>query len=321
MYKDKKVGICDRYVHRNNRGILIIILISIVCLIYLLLKRKPETSSGEIDHELFMTNVVEQHREHCLNIFKTNNNEIDPNLPRWSKSFEDWFLYNNIFKKDGKDKYQNRTYLDIGGYIPFFDTASAFLDICLGWYGLCIWSPDLVVDKFSESDRSCNTINQECLWKADEKFHGGHDDSFWCKNPNRYIKDILNEYQFIDKFGNKLQLSNDDGDFKEIDFVALKIEGAEFSFLKCWPWDDIKVRVFMVGTIEVYEREIEKIMLANGYILYQILSFEQATPSMIFVKQNHDVINPWTEQSKHNFLPNYECTMIDPEAANDHLYE
>ena len=177
--------------------------------------------------------------------------------------------------------------------------------------GLCIWSPDAAIDKFSGSDRSCNTVNHECIWNADEKFHSGHNDASFCKVVNRYAKDVLTEYGFHDRFGNEYHALKHKLD---IDVVSLKIEGSEPNFIRCWDFQMYPVKVWIISTIDVYIKEVDELMMNNGYLKFEVLSFDRAQPSMIFVRRNASY--PWTEKTKHNFYRNYKCTMVEPEGQN-----
>ena len=328
MYKDKKLGLLDRY-WKNNKVILLIVSGSIICLIYGFFKletvnvslMKNDTNNNNIDYELILNDIDPLYREQCENIFKGIKN-IDPDK-MWSSSFEDWYIYHNFFKEylyhfySNSDninlrdinKNMNGVYLDIGSYQPFYRTNTAFFDVCLGWIGICIWSPDLAINKFDSSDRSCNTINGECLWTADMAFTNGHNDAVHCQQPDRYINDILYEYKFFDRWGNHFQFSKDNK-FK-INLVSLKIEGAEADFLRCWPFHEIDVDIWIISTIVRYVNFVEDFMLSNGYAKFQSLSFERNQPSMIFIKK--DEINPWTNKTRHNFLQKSKCTMIIPQ--------
>merc|ERR1712228_382367 len=173
--------------------------------------------------------------------------------------------------------------------------------MCLGWAGLCIWAPDLAVDLFFPSDRSCNTISRECLWNSDASFHRGHSDDAFCKIVDRYIGDVLNEYEFHDRFGNDFALNEQQF---EIDFVSLRVSGSEKRFLQCWPFETIRPKVWSVHTIEMAQNT-DKLMMANGYLKFDRLAFDSTDTSMIYVRR--DAVYPWTNTTKHHFHAKSKC--------------
>ena len=161
MYKDKKIGIFNQ-ISRQNVILLIILFGAIILLIYGISWSKRslienntnkhiDIHSGhyltEIDYENILKDVKPEYKERCMSILQGKKN-IDPDL-MWSLSFEDWFIYHNFFKHDSyhfhsKSDFDNKltqkksfgVYMDIGDYRPYYQSNSAFFDLCLGWAGI-----------------------------------------------------------------------------------------------------------------------------------------------------------------------------------------
>ena len=160
MYKDKKITIFNQ-IKRQKWTILSFLSVVIVFVWY---TEKLKNSSSVTDNDLYshrgihsghylsdinyeeiLKDVRPEYKERCKFILEGQKN-IDPDL-MWSLSFEDWFIYHNFFKHDAyhfhsnsdfnsKQKESFGVYLDIGDYRPYYQSNSAFFDLCLGWAGI-----------------------------------------------------------------------------------------------------------------------------------------------------------------------------------------
>eukprot|EP01083_Nonionella_stella_P315111 1137199_1 len=329
MYKDKPIGIWQPLL--RNRVALTLFCVTVICLFYVVIRtdymfttnvsHSGDDYALDIDLTPLIDDIPEEYREKCRNILEGQKNMNPRDM--WTKSFVDWYVYHNFFRdelfhfasqSDFEQKRQRKqtfgVYLDLGGLAPMTRTTTAFFDLCLGWAGMCIWSPDAVVDFFSGSDRSCNTISSECLWSPRSEQAFGHNDGSHCSmGTDRYIEDVLMEYVFKDRFGNDYELKEEQF---EIDFVSLRIDGHEADFLRCWPFDRIAVKVFAICTVdsEMKRIQLDDVMLPNGYFKFESLSFEHSKPWLIYVQREAN--EPWTQDTKHHFKGKTECTMVRP---------
>ncbi len=77
----------------------------------------------------------------------------NPGHGSWSQAWQDYYIYNNFFK--GK---REGIYLDIGTYDPWDMSNSAFFELCLDWYGICVESQTDRVP-IIQGERKCKVMN------------------------------------------------------------------------------------------------------------------------------------------------------------------
>jgi len=271
-------------------------------------------------------NVPSQYREFCSSLL-SDKNEIRQNQV-WSQAFQEWYIYHNFFegKIDGM-------YIDIGAHKPLSLSNSAFFDICLQWKGICV-EPSSTSEEFA-SVRSC-TIAKHCAWSEMKKlimiFRSQGDASLIIdeKEQNRIkiekpdrLKDffecnaidgfnLFQLYKPKDRFGNIVDISyknietgieaNVNGNANkqiEIDFISLDVEGAEVEFLKCFPFDKYDVKVWAIE-INKHSVAIDEILLANGFMKYEQLTFFGNPLDGIYVKKPQNVLLPWKTKDTLN---------------------
>jgi len=90
-------------------------------------------------------------------------------------------------------------------------------------------------------------------------------------------------------------------DVKQVDFVSVDIEGAEYEALKCWPFDNIDVSMFIVETNKIDLRFLDMYLLLGGYYKLQLfLNHYRAPPNAgvflddLYVKLPLDFVYPET---------------------------
>lgn len=118
--------------------------------------------------------------------------------------------------------------------------------------------------------------------------------------------DLLNNYKLRNKYYNEIDigfnnnidnnLKNEDGKI-EIDFISLDVEGAEVNFLKCFPFDKYDVKVW---SIEINKNEglIDELMLRNGFMKFEYLSYFNKRLDAIYVKVPIPVKFPFKDQQE-----------------------
>ena len=174
-------------------------------------------NENENESEKIMHMLSAKHRSVCESILNGQQHETDNDLKKQLKTFaptyEDFYIYHHFFSSLSTSSsssllhhhhhhHRHRgVYLEIGNYQPLKESVAAFFDLCLGWKGVCVYSPDAVDGSpFTASPRSCLVVNEHCLWKINPviiRSNGGHDDSQLCTQEwpiSVSIEHILNKY-------------------------------------------------------------------------------------------------------------------------------
>eukprot|EP01084_Bolivina_argentea_P312311 540688_1 len=191
----------------------------------------------------------------------------------WSQARQDFIIYHTFFYgvTDG-------IYVDIGAHDPFYLSNTAFFDHCLGWKGICVEPLEKKKNEFLKY-RSCQ-LAQHCVYSKTINLtmefssfqgvmsqiiseNGENDNVFTCSGISAL--DLLNRY----KSKNKYEVI-DIGINKNIDLISIDIEGAEEEFLKCFPFDQYTVKVWVIETNKKGTQDkIDRILYHYGYIKYK----------------------------------------------------
>lgn len=79
---------------------------------------------------------------------------IQHRLSPWAQYEQDTFIWHNYLRQLGN----NGTYVDVGAYDPLVFSNTAFLDLCLGWQGICIEMNGARKQHFERSARTCKFV-------------------------------------------------------------------------------------------------------------------------------------------------------------------
>ena len=165
----------------------------------------------------------------------------------------------------------------------------------------CVWSSttSLVMIFRSDGDASL-IIDKNEQERIKKEVPDRVKDLFECEAIDG--TDLLNTYKAKNKYDQEIDLSFTDdnidtnGDNKkiEIDLISVDVEGAEVEFLKCFPFDKYDIKIW---TIEINKNEglIDEIMLINGYIKYQYLSYFHSRLDAIYIKNQENIKFPWVD--------------------------
>ena len=243
----------------------------------------------------------------------------------WSQAFQDTYLWRNFFF--GK---LNGVYLDIGAHKPLHLSNTAFFDKCLGWSGICVEPTETSQLFEAEGVRSCR-VARKCVWSESKKlvmiFRSDGDasliideaeqerikrevperakDLFECDATD--ATDLLSAYTARNRHDAEVDLSAGEADGKvvQIDLISLDVEGAEVEFLRCFPFAKYSVKVW---SIEINKNEglIDELMLRNGFMKVEYLSYFQSRLDAIYVQRTRPAELPWTSEEEREKWSKYE---------------
>ena len=126
--------------------------------------------------------------------------------------------------------------------------------------------------------------------------------------------DLLNTYKLRNKYDEEIDIGfnndiddnlvNKDGKI-DIDFISLDVEGAEVEFLKCFPFDKYDVKVW---SIEINKNEglIDELMLRNGFLKFEYLSYFNKRLDAIYLKVQTAVKFPFKDEQERDQWSKYQ---------------
>jgi len=171
-------------------------------------------------------------------------------------------------------------YLDLGAFQPWQCSNTALLDLRYKWTGVCVEPRH----EISFANRNCVVVNRPMSGpKSDQiAWMGGNDDGsqiFGIDHTGShkgYEMRTINGPDLIkcvdtNRRGTKeMNCEGVTGHITVPNFIHLvnmDTEGTEHKLLRSWPWDEIKVAVFIIeneGNTAAHE-EVRQIMLQHGY--------------------------------------------------------
>ena len=134
-----------------------------------------------------------------------------------------------------------------------------FFDKCLGWQGICA-EPQTRYHAGIQSKRGCSLV-PTCVLGQDAKVSTDKDGVMFTVKETTTDED---EGSTVNCVG--IQTLQKQFGFETIDLVSLDIEGMEPSVLKCWPFDTIETRMFVVETDKHHLNTVDLFFHRNGYI-------------------------------------------------------
>ena len=189
---------------------------------------------------------------------------VEDNVTYYSQINQDYIVINNLF-----NKCRNGTFVEFGGCDGVFLSNTYTLEKYFGWNGILI---EPITSYFNElkKNRKCKCV-QELIYSENDK------EIIFGESENRElsgIKDITN-IKFKDEkvFKTKTleRILDENKINKEIHFMSVDVEGAEYDILKVFPFNKYKVYCLTIehGNNKENEEKIKELMLSNGYILYR----------------------------------------------------
>ena len=154
---------------------------------------------------------------------------IQHRLSPWAQYEQDTFIWHNYLRQLGN----NGTYVDVGAYDPLFLSNTAFLDLCLGWTGICVEMNDERRPLFEQSPRTCKFVNT-CV--SGSYFHAKMRNSRNTQDPfSASVQSVSDDYPALpsDPTVTCRPLASvlAEHDMWSVDFLSLDIEGQEVEAL------------------------------------------------------------------------------------------
>ena len=208
----------------------------------------------------FLKNVKPEHQQYCINFITNNVTE--------SQFEQDLFLYKNFFYKHSAEGL-NGFYIDSGANDARRLSNTFFLDVCLGWDGLCI-EPMPEYHEDLKRSRSCKLV-PECISTGEKQVNlAGSgatarvvdgDGTTKCSS----LPDILEKYA---------------NGRRKIDFWSIDMEGYELKVLSSLDFNDIDVKLMLIEDFFVSIRQLDLLLTRNGYVKFHELAIDS-----VFVKR------------------------------------
>ena len=254
----------------------------------------PVTASeSELETNIIATDP--DTRRKCMDVIRERRSP-------WAQYEQDTFIWHNYLRHLGN----NRTYVDVGAYAPEQISNTAFLDLCLGWRGLCVEMNDKRRPLFEESQRTCKFVaacvsdghyttkmlgSQEINpWSAEVLDSAHASDSKHHREPDvqcRPLASILAEHSMFD-----------------VSFMSLDIEGQELRALSVFPFEKFNIETLVLESVHVPNFALNYLMTMNGYRMEQQLAIDS-----FFVKRTFqlpDVSMPHVYPARWEYVWQHE---------------
>lgn len=187
-----------------------------------------------------------------------------------SQHGQDFFLY-NIFLKGNTDlKDPTPTYVDLASYKPKDYSNSYFLDVCLGWSGLCIEGNPNNLAGYADT-RSCFLENSAVaektgpvIFEAFDVYGGikGHNKVSVTSEVNEQFQKEGSTIEVPGKtFGNILSEQK----ISHVHFLSLDVEGAEFIALKTLNFQTTRIDMIVAECTDDTEK-LHSLLKQAGYV-------------------------------------------------------
>jgi len=197
---------------------------------------------------------------------------------RWTSPFaqyeQDTFVWHNFLIQRGN----NGTYVDVGAYDPHEMSNTAFLDICLGWQGVCIEANPERRAQFAlrHPKRTCTFVDS-CV--ADGNFDmdliltgAGPAEPFGSRMEERASAAPRSGVQPVRC--RPLASILRDVEITHVNFLSMDIEGMELRALAVYPFKEIPIDVILVESIAPYQWALNYLMTMQGFRLEQQLAID-----------------------------------------------
>ena len=197
---------------------------------------------------------------------------------KFSQYEQDTFVWHNFLRGLGN----NGTYVDVGAYDPHVMSNTAFLDICLGWKGICIEAnPSRQVLFAGRHPKRTCTFVDSCVLDGD------------------FDMDlVLDGESEAEPFGSRVEEQASDAgllsprtraqpvrcrplatilratEITHVNFLSMDIEGMELRALAVYPFKEIPIDVILVESLSPYQWALNYHLTMHGYRLEQQLAID-----------------------------------------------
>eukprot|EP00966_Prymnesium_polylepis_P035264 819416-Prymnesium_polylepis.1 len=195
--------------------------------------------------------VKPEHRARCENVLRGKDGR------GWSQAWQDWMIYRNFFAGQTQG-----VYLDIGTNEALTISNTAFFDLCLGWQGIC-FEPQSQYHAEIRNQRKCKLVPQ-CVMgrRTTVAVEGGAGHSAKFSTAATAAASTATRRTCV---GVLDEIANARFHSTTIDLISIDIEGAEPYVLSCFPWDRLHVRLVLIETNHLNQREVDAFFSKIGY--------------------------------------------------------
>ena len=248
--------------------------------------RVEHSDSKDVFLNKILSNVESTYKGICYQIFSGQ-------AASMAQGWQDWMIYHNHFSDR---KWGDGFYLDIGTNDAKVISNTLFFDKCLGWKGICAEPQEQYHSKI-EKERGCKLV-PNCVMGTDRtvrKTSDGVDAKF--QEIARTKSDHTHECLGIKTLSKKYE-------FQKIDLVNLDIEGAEAEVLRCWPFNEVNVTMFLVETNKHNLNMVDFFFHQKGYVNADTFTNVAGDGKTYFID------NLYVKRSKFYKTPpeDFECT-------------
>jgi len=205
-----------------------------------------------------------------------------------SQCNEDWYLVNFFFDLERYADSPGK-FVDCAAHHYMQSSNTFFLDVCMGWEGVCIEANPMYIDDL-RSKRKCDVIDT-CVSDsrhevsfALEGGSGGIDDALYRgKDLAKQNKITLTCLTFEDAMDRSPRILKSN---RFVDFMSLDVEGHELNILRGIDFTKTKFGIIILEEGAKTSHDVREILISNGYVLQTRLS-----GSMVFTSATYPVAN------------------------------
>ena len=209
----------------------------------------------------------------------------------FSQAGQDVFLWRNFWADPG---FADAIYIDIGSNHAIELSNTAFLDLCLGWSGVCFEPQREFHEGYTKHQRKCE-LTPRCV-------HGGTQPL--AASPRRRSAKLLPppppppspplNAQILSGSGGPatkdcvslLAMLQERGlGSRVVGLLSIDIEGLEPKVLRCLPWHEIDVRIVLIETNHQRDmREVDYFFHSHGFVNAATLPLGDSWLDNVYVK-------------------------------------
>jgi hypothetical protein len=196
---------------------------------------------------------------------------IEDDVKYYSQIRQDYIIINELFKKC-----TGGVFVEFGGCDGIFLSNTYTLEKYFGWNGLLIEANKTFYNELLKN-RTCLKENK-LLWSSNnEKINFSNKTDMELSQITLFSKDVKNdEIECLETYTLE-KILDDNKITKEIHYMSVDVEGAEYDILKVFPFNK-KYKVYSLSIEHAFDiknrNKIKELMLENGYILYKELLWD-----------------------------------------------
>ncbi|EOD04706.1 hypothetical protein EMIHUDRAFT_220836 [Emiliania huxleyi CCMP1516] len=227
--------------------------------------------------DALLARVPPVHKARCEGVLRGLNRR------GFSQAWQDWMLYQNFFAGKAAG-----FYVDIGTNDPLRISNTAFLDICLGWRGLCV-EPQPRYHRAIRSQRSCALLPKCVMGRPMRIRHSGQGGIFRTR---RARADASNSTS-MQCVGLLDALVANGLEGRTVDLLSIDIEGSEAEVLRCMPFERLDIRTVLIETNTADLRALDAFFGFHGFAnVATLLQTDRTWLDNLYVKLSSKLRHP-----------------------------